>query len=159
MTTTGASEPTDESYRPIPVVRERDAPFWTGGERGQLMMQRCGGCGHLVHPPALLCPWDRSRDLGWEALSGRGRVETFTENRQPFLPGFPESYLVALVQIDEDPTARVLTNLIGVDAEDVFIGMPVRVVFARLANDDGPDVYLPLFTPIDTGDAVDSGER
>jgi uncharacterized OB-fold protein len=140
----------DESYRPIPVVHERTAPFWTGGERGELMMQRCGGCGHLVHPPALLCPWDHSPDLAWEALSGCGRVETYTQNRQPFLPGFPETYVVALVQVDEDPTARILSDLVDVDIDDVSIGMPVRVVFRHLSNDAGPDVYLPLFTPVDT---------
>jgi uncharacterized OB-fold protein len=143
----------DESYRPIPVVHERTAPFWTGGERGELMMQRCGGCGHLVHPPVVLCPWDRSPHLAWEALSGRGRVETFTENRHPFLPGFPETYVVALVQVDEDPTARILTDLVDVDTDDVSIGMPVRVVFRHLANEAGPDVYLPLFTPVDATDA------
>jgi uncharacterized OB-fold protein len=137
----------DHSYRPIPAVHERDAPFWTGGAHGELMMQRCGGCGHLVHPPALLCPWDRSPDLQWEPLSGRGRVEAYTENRQPFLPGVPETYLVALVQVDEDPTARLLTNLVDVDVDDVSTGMPVRVVFERLVDDDGSEVHLPLFTP------------
>ena len=142
----------DQSYRPIPAVHQRDAPFWTGGARGELMMQRCGGCGHLVHPPALLCPWDRSPDLQWEALSGRGRVEAYTENRQPFLPGFPETYLVALVQVDEDPTARVLTNLVDVDVDDVSTGMPVRVVFERLVDDDGSEVHLPLFTPTDAAE-------
>jgi uncharacterized OB-fold protein len=142
----------DESYRPLPVVEERNAPFWTGGERGELMMQRCQGCGHLVHPPAVLCPWDHSPDLQWEALSGRGRIEAYTENRQPFLPGFPERYLIALVQVDEDPTARILTNLVDVDFDDVANGMPVRVVFRHVADNDGPDVYLPLFTPADPGD-------
>jgi uncharacterized OB-fold protein len=138
----------DESYRPIPVVHERNAPYWTGGARGDLMLQRCGGCNHLIHPPALLCPWDRSPDLEWEAVSGRGRVESFTVNRQPFLPAFPQTFVVALVQIDEDETARILTNIVDVDAEAVEIGMPVEVVFCRLANDDGADVYLPLFAPV-----------
>ncbi len=141
------ARPADESHRPLPVVHEHTAPFWTGGARGELMMQRCGDCGHLVHPPALLCPWDRSPALAWEALSGLGRVEAFSENRQPFLPGFPESYLVALVQVDEDPTARVLTNLVDVDAEDVSVGMLVNVRFLHLDGDPGPDVYLPVFAP------------
>ena len=51
------------------------------------------------------------------------------------------------MQVEEDPTARILTNLVDVDADDVSIGMPVEVVFRHLANDAGPDVYLPLFTP------------
>jgi uncharacterized OB-fold protein len=69
------------------------------------------------------------------------------------LPGFPERYLIALVQVDEDPTARVLTNLVDVEVDDVSTGMPVRVVFRQLAGDDGDDVYLPLFTAVDSGDA------
>lgn len=140
-----------DSYRPIPVVHERDAPYWTGGERGELMMQRCGGCGHLVHPPVVLCPWDRSADLRWEVISGRGTVESFTENRVPFLPGFPETYVVAFVQVDEDPTARILTELVDLGYDDVSIGMPVRVAFRHLPNEGGPDVHLPLFTA--AGDA------
>jgi uncharacterized OB-fold protein len=143
----------DESYRPVPVVNERNAPFWTGGERGELMMQRCGGCNHHVHVPAVLCPWDRSPDLHWEALSGMGRVESFSENRHPFFPGYPESYVVALVQVDEDPTARILTNLVDMNYDDVTVGMPVSVVFRRLVGGDGPDVFLPLFTRVGTGGA------
>ena len=143
----------DGSYRPVPVVHDRDAPYWTGGERGELVLQRCQSCRHVIHPPVLLCPWDRSPDLEWEVMSGRGAVETFSENLQPFLPGFPVPYVVALVDIEEDPSARILTNLIGVDAADVAIGMPVEVVFQTLHSDDGPDVYLPLFTPRDATDA------
>jgi uncharacterized OB-fold protein len=37
------------------------------------------------------------------------------------------------------------TNLVGVEPEDVQIGMPVRVVFELVE-----DVWLPLFTPVDT---------
>jgi uncharacterized OB-fold protein len=137
----------DGSYRPVPAINDRDAPYWTGGERGQLMLQRCRSCDHVIHPPVLLCPWDRSPDLEWEAMSGRATVESFTENLHPFLPGFPVPSVIALVDVEEDPTARILTNLIEVDAADVAIGMAVEVVFQRLESDDGPDVYLPLFRP------------
>lgn len=135
--------------RPIPVVHERDAPYWTGGGHGELIIQRCGSCHHLIHPPALLCPWDRSPELSWEVTTGQGRVESWTENLQPFLPGFPVPQLIALVKLDDDPTARILTNLVLVDARDVYFEMPVTVVFEELRRDDGPDVYLPLFRPTD----------
>ncbi len=135
------------TVRPLPAVDERNAPFWTGGADGRLRMQRCGGCGHVVHPPALLCPHDHSPDLAWKELSGRGEVETWTEAVHALLPGFPTTTIIALVALDEDRTARVLTNLVDVEPEHVEIGMPVEVVFEHHRVEDGPDVYLPLFRP------------
>jgi uncharacterized OB-fold protein len=149
----------DGSYRPVPAVHDRDAPYWTGGERGELVLQRCRSCHHVIHPPVLLCPWDRSPDLEWEAMSGRATVETFTENLHPFLPGFPVPSVIAMVDVEEDPTARILTNLIDVDAADVAIGMPVEVVFQKLESNDGPDVYLPLFRPRDVAADTDPGRH
>ncbi len=90
-------------------------------------------------------------------MSGRATVETFTENLHSFLPGFPVPSVIALVDVEEDPTARILTNLIGVDAADVSIGMPVEVVFQKLEADEGPDVYLPLFRPLDASADTESG--
>jgi uncharacterized OB-fold protein len=43
------------------------------------------------------------------------------------------------------------TNLVGVEPEDVHVGMPVRVVFEH--NDD---VWIPLFTP-EGADAAEAG--
>jgi uncharacterized OB-fold protein len=82
-------------------------------------------------------------------MSGHGRVETWTENLRPFLPGFPVPSLIALVKLDEDPTARILTNLVHVDAADVDFEMPVTVLFETLRSENGPDVSLPLFRPSD----------
>jgi uncharacterized OB-fold protein len=146
---TSVREPDPATARPLPVVDERNAPFWTGGADGRLRMQRCGACRRVVHPPALLCPHDHSPELAWEALSGRAEVETWTEAVHPLLPGFPNTTLIALVAIDEDRTARVLTNLVDVDAERVEVGMPVEVVFEHHHVEDGPDVYLPLFRPLE----------
>jgi uncharacterized OB-fold protein len=137
--------------RPIPVVNERNAPFWTSGARGVLAVQRCADCRHLIHPPALRCPHDHSPALEWEEVSGRGRVEAWTENLHTWFPGFPAPYLVALVTLDEDPSARLLTNLVGVATADVHNGMPVRVVFEHLQAEGVADVYLPLFTHADAG--------
>ncbi len=51
--------------------------------------------------------------------------------------------MIAWVAIEEQPDIRLTTNLVGVDENDVEIGMPVRVVFEQI----GDDVYLPLFAP------------
>ena len=56
------------------------------------------------------------------------------------MPGPELPYVVAIVEIDEDPSIRLTTNIVGCEPEDVEIGMPVRVVFEHHAADDG-DVW------------------
>ena len=148
----GAAEP----RRPRPVIHAHDRPFWTAGALGELRMQHCGACGRIVHPPALRCPRDRSADLTWTTVTGRGTVEAWTVNLHQWLPGFPAPYIVALVRIAEDPGARVLTNVIGIEPERMRDGLPVRVVFHHLeasGPDEDDDVWLPLFEPDDEATA------
>lgn len=81
-------------------------------------------------------------------MSGRGTVESWTVNHHPFFPGIPTPYVIAFVNPVEDPRARVLTNLIDVDPDDVAVGMPVRVTFERCDDGAAEDtVHLPLFAP------------
>jgi uncharacterized OB-fold protein len=127
--------------RLLPRLSDDVAFFWTAGADGVLRLQRCHACGFFVHPPGPVCPRCLSRDLGPEAVSGRGHVETFTVNYQQWIPG-SDPYIIAWVSIDEQPDVRLTTNLVGVEPEDVHVGMPVRVVFEH--NDD---VWIPLFTP------------
>lgn len=138
-----------EGQRPLPALTELNRPFWTGGADGRLHVQRCGACARLVHPPALLCPDDHSDDLSFVAVGGGGVLETWTENQHAWFPGFPSPYIVAYVALDEDPRARLLTNLVGVrDASDLRVGMPVRVTFERHEVDDEV-LHLPMFEPAD----------
>jgi uncharacterized OB-fold protein len=132
--------------RPVPVPREGTAPFWAGGAVGELRIQQCQTCLRLVHPPATLCPYDHQRDLGWIAVSGNGHVESWTESQYSWVSGIPAPYLIAIVALDEDPSARLLTNLVAVSSDAVRIGMAVHVRFLELSGDNGP-VYLPLFAP------------
>ena len=127
--------------RLLPKLTDDVAFFWTSGEDGVLRFLRCHSCGFFVHPPAPVCRQCLSRDLAPEAVSGRGRVESFTVNYQQWIP-VSDPYIVAWVSIDEQPAVRLTTNLVDVDPEDVRIGLPVRVVFEHVE-----DVWFPLFTP------------
>lgn len=129
-------------FRLLPRLHGDAAFFWTSGEDGTLRLLRCHECGFFIHPPGPVCPRCLSRDLGPEAVSGRGTVATFTVNHQQWIPG-SDSYIVAWVSLDEQPDIRLTTNLVDVEPEDVSIGLPVEVVFEH--NDD---VYLPLFRPV-----------
>jgi uncharacterized OB-fold protein len=76
------------------------------------------------------------------AVSGKGRVHTFTINIQTWSPDEPDPYVVAQVELVEQPGLRFLTNIVGCPPDEVRIDMAVRVVFE---NED--DIWFPLFEP------------
>lgn len=126
--------------RPLPAITEMNRHFWCGGKDGRLHILRCQSCGTWIHPYAGRCPECRSADLKAEPVSGHGTVVGCTINHQPWLPDAPVPYVVALVQLDEQPNLRLMTNLPRTPVEDVRIGLPVRVYFEQLG-----DIFLPLF--------------
>ncbi len=131
--------------RPIPLLTELTRPYWTAGAHGEWRLQRCIDCDRLFHPPALRCPYDHGVPK-YVALSGRGRVETWTVNQHPFFSGFAPPYVIAFVTPVEDDRVRVLTNLVNVQPDGVISGMPVRVRFERCLDGDD-EVFVPLFEP------------
>ena len=104
---------------------------------------RCGDCATYVHPPSPVCPECLSRKLAPAAVSGSARLLTWTENHHPWIPGFDPPYLIAIVEILEQPGLRITTNLVNCQAESLRADLPVQVVFEE--RDDG--VFLPLFEP------------
>ena len=129
------------TFRLTPSMTADTQFFWDGVKEHRLLIQRCGGCGTLRHPPRPMCPHCRS--LEWDAVeaSGRGTVFSCVIPHHPPLPGFDEPYVVALVDLEEG--TRLVTNIVGVAPPDVTVGMKVRVQYGEF--DDG--VVLPLFGP------------
>lgn len=140
------SESEAPPFRILPRVTDLNRPFWTGGERGELTFLRCGDCGTRIHPPVPICHVDRSRNVEPEPVSGRATVATFTINHQMWMPGPELPYVVAIVEIEEDPSIRLTTNIVGCPPDEVYIGMPVEVVFEKQPDGDTA-VWLPLFRP------------
>ena len=133
-------------FRILPRVTDVNRHFWTGGADGELRFLRCQDCGYYIHPPTPLCPRDLSKNLKPEAVSGRATVATFTINHQVWMPGPEVPYVVAIVEIEEQPEVRLTTNIVNCAPEDVHIGMPVRVVFEHRPDRDA-DVWIPIFEP------------
>ena len=133
----------EKPFRLLPAVGPDNEHFWRGGAANELRFLRCTACREYVHPPAPICPACLGRELRPEAVSGRARVHTYTVNHHPWVPGFPPPYVVAIVDLEEQPGLRLTTNIVGCAPEQVTIGMPVRVVFEE--RDDG--IFLPLFEP------------
>lgn len=145
MTETTASAP---HYRrvvagPLPELTDLTTFFWTSGADGSLRFQRCGDCGHWLHPPGVICPRCLSENIAPQAVSGLATVGAVTINYQAWTPGMTQPYAIAIVELDEQPGLHLTTNIVGVEPESVFIGQRVRVVFEHT-----DDVWLPLFTPL-----------
>jgi acetyl-CoA acetyltransferase/uncharacterized OB-fold protein len=138
--------PADSPFRVLPRVTPETEFFWTSGADGQLRFLACSSCGLIVHPPGPICPACLTRTLRPEPVSGRATVATYTINHQPWIPGFDPPYVVAVVEIDEQPAVRLMTNLVGCGIDDVRIGLAVQVRFERR-----DDVWLPLFEPVPAG--------
>ncbi|OBG92380.1 DNA-binding protein [Mycobacterium sp. E3251] len=137
-------------FRLAPSPSTESHAFWTGGARGQLMIYRCRACGHFFHPPGPACWRCRSTDVGPEPVSGRATVAAYTVNRQPWIPGLDPPYIVAMVELEDEPDVRLITNVVDVSRDDIHVGLPVEVFFEDWTEPTGdPDshVWLPLFRP------------
>jgi uncharacterized OB-fold protein len=128
------------SGRPLPLITQDNEFFWTSGADGKLRFQECKACSALIHPPAPVCRYCRSRDIGVRAVSGEATLAGFTVNERFSLPGMPAPYVIAQVAIAEDPRVRLTTNLVDADPEQLELGQQMEVVFEQ-----AEDVWLPLF--------------
>jgi uncharacterized protein len=142
MTEPQARSEVTKPFRVLPRVGGDTEFFWTSGADGTLRFLRCTTCGYFVHPPAPICPRCRTKTLEPSAVSGRATVATYTVNHQAWIPGFDPPYVVAIVEIEEQSSVRLMTNIVECEIADVRIGMPVEVVF-----EEHDDVWLPLFRP------------
>ncbi len=135
--------PPEEAGRPGPL-RPPYSPdtefFWAGARIGELRIQRCGACGALRHPPGPAClSCGATEKQEYQVAAGTGTVYSYVVHRHPPVPGKQLPIVIALVELTEG--VRMLGELHGVDPEQVTIGMPVRVAFARI---DG-DLVLPAW--------------
>ena len=146
--TAGGPEPGTRYFpdeMPLPAANAETAGWWDACAGHRLVVQRCGACGTTRHPPGPVCPSCRSADAHWAELPGTGAVYTYTVVRQAFLPALADvvPYVVAVVEPDGAGGARMVSNVVGIDPEEVAIGMPVEVVW----EDMGPELSLPRFRP------------
>lgn len=129
--------------RILPVVDHDSTAYWTWGREGRLAICRCSDCAAYVHPPVPFCPNCESRNVAPQAVSGRGRVTSFTINHKQWVPGLPVPYILALVTIEEQDDVRIPCNIVDCAAEDVTFDMAVEVLF-----EPHEDVWIPFFRPV-----------
>ena len=123
----------------LPAPDEDSQPFWDGCARGELRMQACASCGRRRLPPRPMCPWCRSLDIEVGSDVRAGTVWSYVVTHPPLLPAYAAvaPYNVVVVVLDDDPTIRIVGNLVteadaplnSIDPATVQIGEAVQVVF------------------------------
>ncbi len=130
---------------PFPIPDFDAEPYWEACNREELQMQRCAGCHRLRFTPTPVCSECGSYEYGWEVLSGRGEVTTWTVVTHPIHPAAVEKvpYVVAEIELEEQPGLRIITNLLGAEAAEIRVGLPVEVTFETHPSGQ----KLPQFRP------------
>lgn len=133
-----------EQEIPVPEPDEVTAFYWDAAREGRLELQKCKACDLYQYPPDVACVHCQGTDLVPTAVSGRGTLYSYTTVDRAFHAGFADKlpYVLALVELDEQPGLRLLTNIVEADPGQLKMQMPLEVTFETRR-----DITLPQFKP------------
>lgn len=142
-----ARKPAVEGWFTIPPDGSDEAPHLIGA--------RCTACRTYVFPPrASGCPNPACTGdvLEEVALSRRGRVWSYTENRYapppPFRATDPfEPYALAAVELEAEGLVVLGQVAKGVLAADLHVGMEMQIEVDTLYREDGVDHLVYVWAP------------
>ena len=126
---------TTDYMKPLPEPSPDTKPFWDGLNQGKLLLQTCADCGKARHYPRPVCPYCYSMNHRWSPASCRGTVHSWTVAHHPFHPGFKPDLPYTLVTVDLEEGVRLNAQARGIDAKDLKVGLPVKIVFELAAKD------------------------
>ena len=89
-----------------------------------LLIEHCDACARWVHPSAGECR-ECGGTLVARPVSGHGTVFTYTVNYHPYNPDIPTPYVIAIVELAEQPGLRLAANIVDCEPDSVTCGMAV----------------------------------
>ena len=132
----------------LPRPDARSQGYWDALREHRLVLQRCASCRTFQHPPDRTCRFCLGEEMEWEQVSGRGALYTYVIVTQGILGPWRghDPYNVIQVLPDEvDPSTVsvhnnatynvVYGNAVGIDSEDLRVGMPMEAVFDDVTED------------------------
>jgi uncharacterized OB-fold protein len=92
-----------------------------------------------------MCHACNATRLSWKPVSGEGEVYTWVVVHHAPAGGFQDEvpYVVAWIELREQPGLRILSNVVGCPPAEVWAGMSVNVEFRDVTD----EVSLPVFRP------------
>ncbi len=117
-------------------------------EDAQLLATICLDCDITYMPPRLYCEQCFAELDEWVEVDPRGHVHTFTVVHQDLdEEPLPEPQIIAFVTLD-DTDGGLVHYLDEVDAEDIYLGMPVEAVFKSKDERNGSITDIEYFRPL-----------
>ncbi len=119
----------------------QDSPFFAGLSKGKLLGSKCIKCSYTYGTPRSHC-MECGAKTEWYELPLEGTIHTFTTcyfGSEAFLKETP--FTLILVEF-EGVNTLFLSRLIGVEPQDVKIGMKVKAQFLRHSKFKSTDVYF-----------------
>jgi uncharacterized OB-fold protein len=129
--------------RVLPEFGPRGAPYWQALREHRFVVQNCGSCAHVQHPPLPRCVVCGESELPWRDFTPEGTLYAFAVVHHATHLAFADEVPYAVGLVEVLPEVRVVARLTG-NPDLLRIGMPMTGVFRDL--DD--DVTLLDFTPI-----------
>ncbi|WP_218027359.1 Zn-ribbon domain-containing OB-fold protein [Nocardia vaccinii] len=118
--------------RPVPEPDDISRFYWDAAAEGRLALQRCCSCRKMQYPPEICCVHCQGDRFDIVDVAGRGVIYSYCVMDRPLHAGFVDAlpYVVVLVELDEQPGLRILTDLVEVpEGTRLSCGLPVEVVF------------------------------
>ncbi len=122
---------------PVPDVNDWNTrEWWAQVKQHQLVVQRCARCNTFRHPPVPVCFKCRSFEYGWQPVSGKGVIYTYTIAHHPPAPAMANlvPYNVVIIELTDADGVRMVGNLLDAPNEAIKVGMPVEVVFEDVSG-------------------------
>ncbi|MDY6842666.1 MAG: Zn-ribbon domain-containing OB-fold protein [Thermodesulfobacteriota bacterium] len=132
-------------HKPLPLCATfGSVEFWEGCRQHKLLIQKCKNCKSYRHYPRPMCPHCNSTDTEWVKVNGKGTIYTWTVTAQPFHPAYVNCVPYAVVVVLLEEGIRMASNIVDCNPEDLYIGMPVEVIFENVTE----KISLPKFRPV-----------
>lgn len=119
--------------RLAPAVNDPDTGgFFAAAARGQVALQYCADCAALLHLPRAYCWHCGGWNTRYQVVAPRARVYSWTVVEHQIHPAYPVPYTVALVELADEPAARLISFLPGRPA--LYAGQELHACFESLAS-------------------------
>ena len=111
-------------------------PFWNSIRSSSLSFPKCNNCNRFHWYPKKLCPFCKSTNIHWTPIKGEGSIFSWTIVRHAFSDDYKDKipYVIVLIEFDDAPGVRLVSNLTSDNLECIHFGMKVKPIYSLSEN-------------------------
>jgi uncharacterized OB-fold protein len=120
-----------EFKKPRPTIDPDSKAYWEAAKLNKLMVQYAVDTNEYFLYSKRLTNAQNSSNIEWKEVSGQGKIYSYTVIHAPAGPAFTEEvpYIVASIKLKEG--ARIISNIITDNIDEISIGDKVKVIFDK----------------------------